>query len=57
VVPAERGTLSEANKTAIAMTVQIARARANRLSRMASKPHPTRDAARLLKTTEAMPTL
>jgi hypothetical protein len=56
VVPAERGTLNEASKTAIAMPVQIVRARAKRLSKMASKPHPARDAAKLLKTTEAMPT-
>jgi hypothetical protein len=57
VVPAEPGTPNEASKTAIAMPVQIVRARAKRLSRTASKPHPARDAAKLLKTTAPMPTL
>jgi hypothetical protein len=57
VVPAETGRLNEASKTAIAMPVQIVRARAKRLSRMASKPHPARDPAKLLKTTASMPTL
>jgi hypothetical protein len=56
VVPAERGTLNDASKATMAIPVQIVRARAKRLSRRTSKPHPARDAVKLLRTTEAMPT-